>query len=84
MRSKEEEDRSHPRAAGVVRAEDNAVVFITDAVRHCTALLLELHGHDPPLHRHPFTVGTYGERSTLPCLLPDFATPAMALHTVST
>ena len=83
MRSKEEEDRSHPRAAGVVGAEDDAVVFITDAVQHCTALLLELHGHDPPLHHHPFTVGTNGESPTLPCLPPDFATLAMALNTVS-
>ena len=83
MRSKEEEDRSHLRAAGVVGAEDDAVVFITDAVQHCIALLPELHGHDPPLHRHPFTVGTYGERPTLPCLPPDFATLAMALNTVS-
>ena len=37
MRSKEEEDRSHPRAAEVVGAEDDAVVFITVAGRHCTA-----------------------------------------------
>ena len=83
MRSKEEEDRSHPRAAVVVGAEDDAVIFITNVVRHCTALLPELHGHNPPLHRHPFTVGTYGECPTLPCLPPDFATPAMALHTMS-
>ena len=55
----------------------------TSLTRFGTALLSELHGHDLPLHHHPFTVGTYGERPTLPCLLPDFATPAMALHTMS-
>ena len=37
MRSKEEEDRSHPRAVEVVEAEDDAVDFITVAGRHCTA-----------------------------------------------
>ena len=37
MRSKEEEDRSHPRAAEVIGAEDDAVVFITVSGRHYTA-----------------------------------------------
>ena len=37
MRSKEEEDQSHPRAAEVVGAEDDAVVFITVTGRHSTA-----------------------------------------------
>ena len=37
MRSKEEEDRSHPHASEVIRAEDDAVIFITIAGRHCTA-----------------------------------------------
>ena len=32
-----EEDRSHPRAAEVIGAEDDAVVFITVVGRHYTA-----------------------------------------------
>ena len=32
-----EEDWSHPRAAKVVRAEDNTIVFITVVGQHCTA-----------------------------------------------
>ena len=83
MRSKEEEDRSHPRASGVIGAEDDTVVFITDAVRHCTALLPELHGHDPPLHRHPISHDTNGEPRSFPCSPLDFAVLAMALHTGS-
>ena len=63
--------------AGAVGAGDNATTL------HYTALLLELHGLEPPLHHHPIAFDTYGERPTLPCLLPDFATPAMALHTMS-
>ena len=50
---------------------------------HGTALLPELHGRNLPLRHHPIFHDTYGERPTLPCLPPDFATPAMALHTVS-
>ena len=76
----EEEEGEVPKpcdAAGVAGAGDDATTL------HYTALLPKLHGHDPPLHRHPFTIGTYGERPTLPCLPPDFATLAMALHTVS-
>ena len=38
-----------------------------------TALLLELHGHDPPLHRHPISHDTYGEP-------PDLSLLAVGLY----
>ena len=83
MRSKEEEDRSHPRAARVVGAEGNAVVVITVAGRHYTALLPELHGHKSSLHHHPFFHSTHGEPWFIPCSPLDLATLAMVLHTMS-
>ena len=41
--------------AGVAGAGDDATTL------HCTALLLELHGRNPPLHHHPISHDTYGE-----------------------
>ena len=72
-----------PHAAEVTGAEGNAVVVITIAGRHCTALLLELHGRNSSLHRYPFFHNTYDEPRFIPCSPLDLATPAMALHTVS-
>ena len=57
-----------PRAAEVTGAESDAVVYITDAVRHGTARLPELHGRNSPLRRHPLFHNTYGEPPVLPLL----------------
>ena len=73
-----------PHAAEVAGAEGDAVVVITIADRHCTALLPELHDRNSTLHRHPFFHNTYGEPRFIPCSPLDLATPAMALHTMST
>ena len=72
-----------PRTAEIAGAEGDAVVVITIAGRHCTALLPELHGRNSTLHRHPFFHSTHGEPRFIPCSPLDLATPAMALHTVS-
>jgi len=72
-----------PRTAKVAEAEGDAVVVITVAGWHCTALLPELHGRNSTLHRHPFFHNTYGEPQFIPCSPLDLATLAMALHTVS-
>ena len=72
-----------PHAAEVTGAEGDAVVIITIAGRHCTALLPELHGRNSSLHRYPLFHNTYGEPRFIPCSPLDLATPAMALHTVS-
>jgi hypothetical protein len=50
---------------------------------HGTAWLLELHGHNPPLHRYPIDSNTNGEPWFSLCSPLDSATPAMALHTMS-
>ena len=70
-------------AAEVAGAEGDAVVIITIAGRHCMALILELHGHNSTLHRHPFFHSTHGEPRFIPCSPLDLATLAMVLHTVS-
>ena len=72
-----------PHAAEVAGAEGNAVVVITIAGRHCTALLPELHGRNSSLHHYPLFHNTYGEPRFIPCSPLDLATSAMALHTVS-
>ena len=64
--------------AGVAGAGDDATTL------HCTTLLPELHGRNPPLHRHPIFHDTNGEPPRFfPCSPSDLATPTMALHTVS-
>ena len=73
-----------PHAAEVAGAEGNAVVVITIAGRHCTALLPELHGRNSSLHRHPFFHSTQVSPRFFPCSPPDLATPAMVLHIMST
>ena len=72
-----------PHAAEVAGAEGDAVVVITIADRHCTALLPKLHGRNSTLHRHPFFHSTHGEPRFIPCSPLDLATLAMVLHTVS-
>ena len=72
-----------PHAAEVAGAEGNAVVVITIAGQHCTAPLPELHGRNFTLHCHPFFHSTHSEPWFIPCSPLDFATLAMALHTVS-
>ena len=64
-------------AASVAGAGDDATTL------HCTALLPELHGRNPPLHRHPIFHDTKGEPPVFPCSPPDLAVMAMALHTMS-
>ena len=46
---------------GIVGAESDAIVYITDVVRHGTTWLLELHGLESTRHRHPFFHATHGE-----------------------
>ena len=53
--------------AGVAGAEDVAPIKHVDAAaRHDTASTQ--HGHDPPLHRHPFAIDTEGEPTHRPLL----------------
>jgi hypothetical protein len=72
-----------PHAAEVAGAEGDAIVVITIADRHCTALLPELHDRSSTLHRHPFFHSTHGEPRFISCSPLDLATSAMTLHTVS-
>ena len=72
-----------PRTAKVAEAEGDAVVIITVAGRHRTALLLELHDCNSSLHCYPLFHNTYGEPRFIPRSPLDLATPAMALHTMS-
>ena len=60
--------------AGAAGAGDDTTML------HYTALLLELHGRDPPLHRHPISHNTNCEPRCFPCSPPDLAVSAMALH----
>ena len=81
----EEEEEGAPKppdVAGVARAEDAAPINHVDAAaRHGTASTQ--HGHDPPLHHHPYAFDTNGEPLVLPCSPPDHAASAMALYTES-
>ena len=56
---KEEGAPKPPDVAGVTAAEDDASIHHVGAARHYTAS--SRHGHDPPLHRHPFAFDTDGE-----------------------
>ena len=47
----------------IAGAGSDAVGYITDAGRHGTAWLLELHSLELTLHRHPIFHNTYGEPS---------------------
>ena len=47
----------------IAEAGSDAVCYITDAGRHGTARLPELHGLELTLHRHPISHNTYGEPS---------------------
>jgi len=53
----------------IAGAKRDAVVHITDAVRHGTARLPELHGLESTRHHYPFFHATHGEpfRSLLVC-----------------
>ena len=63
----------------IAGARSDAVGYITDAGRHGTARLPELHGLELTLHRHPISHNTYGEPSDPS--LPSSSPSAMALHT---
>ena len=63
----------------IAEAGSDAVCYITDAGRHGTARLPELHGLELTLHRHPISHNTY---VSLPIPLCHRTSPsAMALHT---
>jgi len=64
---KEEGAPKLPDIAGVATTEDDASIHHVDTTAwHCTAS--SLHGHDPPLHRHPFAIDTEGEPTHRPLL----------------
>jgi len=78
-RCRSKKGEAEPRLAGTRSVAP--ISYIDVAAQHGTAS--PLHSHDSPLHRHPISHDTYGERSIFPCSPPDSAIPAMALHTVS-
>ena len=64
----------------IAGAESDAVVYITDAVRHGTTRLPELHGLESTRHHHPFFHATHGEPPSGLSLPPNLTVGHGALN----